>query len=224
LLNPNLPKDPGPDLLRDIVPVARVIEVGIMLVANPAIGSKSIEEMIARAKSTPGGIAYGSTGVNSAQHLSVELLKRITGANLVHVPYRGSAPAMVDLIGGQIPVASVDITSAYPHIQAGKARALGVLHRERFAVTPELPTVAEQGVPGFGRAASFIGLFAPAGTPKATVKRISAAVEAILATPAAKEAARTLTAVAAYQDDESFARYLKDEGARWKEALALLAN
>src|SRR6478735_11349116 len=100
LLNPNLPSNPGPDLLRELAPVAKLIEVALVLVANPSTGPKSISDMIDRSKTTPGGLTYGSTGTNSSQHLSVELLKRETGANLVHVPYRGSAPAVVDVIAG----------------------------------------------------------------------------------------------------------------------------
>jgi len=222
LLNPNLPKDPGPDLLRGLAPVAKILDIAIVLVAHPTLGPKSVREMIERSKTTPGGLNYGSTGVNSSQHLSIELLKKATGANLVHVPYRGSAPAIIDLIGGQIPLASVDLTSAYPHIQAGKAIALGVIDSKRFSVTPDLPTIAEGGVPGFGRASGFIGLFAPAGTPKPVIRRISAEVQAILATPAAQQTARSLTSAAAYQDEESFGRFLADESAKWKEALASL--
>jgi tripartite-type tricarboxylate transporter receptor subunit TctC len=222
LLNPNLPKDPGPDLLRDLAPVAKIIDIAIVLVANPNTGPKSVREMIERSKTTPGGLNYGSTGINSSQHLSIELLKQATGARLTHVPYRGSAPAMTDLIGGQIPLASVDLTSAYPHIQAGKAVALGVIDSKRFPVTPDLPTIAEGGVPGFGRSSGFIGLFAPAGTPKPVIKRISAAVREILATSMAQQTAQALTSAAAYQDDESFGRFLADESAKWKEALAAL--
>jgi tripartite-type tricarboxylate transporter receptor subunit TctC len=151
LLNPNLPSNPGPDLLRELAPVAKLIDVAIVLVANPATGPKTIREMIERSKTTPGGLAYGSTGTNTSQHLSVELLKQATGANLVHVPYRGSAPAVVDLLAGQIPLASVDLTSAYPHIQSGRLIALGLADSKRFPVTPEIPTIAEGGVPGFGR-------------------------------------------------------------------------
>ncbi len=224
LLNSNLPKDPGPDLLRELIPVAKIIDIAIVLVANPANGPKTVMEMIERSKATPGGLTYGSTGTNSSQHLSIELFKKRTGANLVHVPYRGSAPAIIDLIGGQIPLASVDITSAYPHIQSGRAIALGVIDSKRFLVTPELPTIAEGGVPGFGRSSGFIGLFAPAGTPVPIVKKISAEVRAILATDAAKAAAKNLTAAASYQDDESFARFLAAESASWKQALASLAN
>jgi tripartite-type tricarboxylate transporter receptor subunit TctC len=221
LLNPNLPSNPGPALLRELAPVAKLIEVALVLVANPSTGPKSIPDMIERSKTTPGGLTYGSTGTNSSQHLSIELLKRVTGANLVHVPYRGSAPAVVDVIGGQIPLASVDLTSAYPHIQAGRLRALGLIDDKRFAVAPEIATIAES-VPGFGRASGFIGLFAPAGTPAPIIKKISHEVATILATPGAQAAARTLTAAIAYEDDATFARFLAGESVKWKEALASL--
>jgi tripartite-type tricarboxylate transporter receptor subunit TctC len=222
LLNPNLPSNPGPDLLRELAPVAKLIDVAIVLVANPSTGPKSIAEMIERSKTTPGGLTYGSTGTNTSQHVSIELFKRATGANLVHVPYRGSAPAVVDLIAGQIPLASVDLTSAYPHIQTGRLIALGLIDGKRFAAAPEIPTIAESGVPGFGRASGFIGLFAPAGTPAPIIKKLSREVAAILATPNAQATARTLTAAIAYQDDEAFARFLAGESVNWKQALSSL--
>jgi tripartite-type tricarboxylate transporter receptor subunit TctC len=222
LLNPNLPSNPGPDLLRELAPVAKLIDVAIVLVANPATGPKTIRDMIERSKTTPGGLAYGSTGTNTSQHLSVELLKQATGANLVHVPYRGSAPTVVDLLAGQIPLASVDLTSAYPHIQSGRLIALGLADSKRFPVTPEIPTIAEGGVPGFGRASGFIGLFAPAGTPAPVVKKLSQEVAAILATPGAQTTARALTSATAYEDDETFARFLTAESTKWKQALSSL--
>jgi tripartite-type tricarboxylate transporter receptor subunit TctC len=222
LLNPNLPNNAGPDLLHELAPVAKLIDVAIVLVANPSTGPKSIPEMIERSKTTPGGMTYGSTGTNTSQHLSVELLKKVTGANLVHVPYRGSAPAVVDLLAGQIPLASVDLTSAYPHIQAGRLIALGLSDGKRFPVAPEIPTIAEGGVPGFGRASGFIGLFAPAGTPSPVIKRLSQEVAAILATPNAQSTARALTAATAYADDETFARFLAGESVKWKQALSSL--
>jgi len=146
-------------------------------------------------------------------------LKKATGANLVHIPYRGSAPAVVDLIAGQIPLAVVDITSAYPHIIAGRLRALGVGEVKRSAAAPEIPTIAEEGVPGFGRAGGFIGLFAPAGTPPAVVKRLSADVGEILKTPAVQANVRTLTATVAYEDEITFAAFLAGESEKWKLVL-----
>src|SRR3954449_3263534 len=222
LINPNLPGSTAPDLLRELAPVAKLIEVGVVVVANPTTGPKSIKELIERSKAQPQGVSYGSTGTHTGQHLTMELLKQATGANLVHIPYRGSAPAVVDLLAGQIPVASVDLTSAYPHIQAGRLIALGLADSKRFPVTPEIPTIAEGGVPGFGRASGFIGLFAPAGTPAPVVTKLSRALAAILATPGAQPAARALTSATAYEDDEAFARFLTAESAKWKQALSSL--
>jgi tripartite-type tricarboxylate transporter receptor subunit TctC len=224
LINPHLPNSTAPDLLRDLAPVAKLIEVGVLVVAHPTAGPKSIKELIAQSKASPQGLSYGSTGTYTGQHITMELLKKATGANLIHIPYRGSAPAVVDLIAGQIPVAAVDITSAYPHVAAGRLRALGMGEVKRSAAAPEIPTIAEEGVPGFGRAGGFIGLFAPAGTPPAIVKRISGEVAEILKTPAVQTNVKTLTATVAYEDDATFATFLAGESERWKVVLKDLFN
>lgn len=222
LINPHIAGSNAPDLLHELTPIAKLIEVGIVVVANPKTGPKSITDMLARAKADPQGLSYGSTGVNTGQHLSMEMLKAATGANLVHVPYRGSAPAIVDLVAGQIPVASVDITSAYPHIVAGRALALGMAEAKRSRAAPEIPTIGEAGVLGFGRAGGFIGLFAPAGTPAPVVKRISDEVRQIITSPAIGPNLKALTVSAAYEDEAAFAKFLAVEGARWKQTLQSL--
>ena len=222
LINPHITGSNAPDLLRELIPVAKLIEVGIVVVANPKTGPTSITDMLARAKASPQGLSYGSTGVNTGQHLSMEMLKAATGANLVHIPYRGSAPAIVDLVAGQIPVASVDITSAYPHIVGGRAIALGMAEAKRSRAAPEIPTIGESGVLGFGRAGGFIGLFAPVGTPAALVKRISDEVRQILASPGIAANLKALTVSAAYEDDTAFAQFLAAETARWKQTLQSL--
>jgi len=216
LINPHLPSSTAPDLLRDLAPVAKLIEVGIVVVANPHVGPTSIKDLIARSKARPEGLSYGSTGVHTGQHITMELLRKTTGANLTHIPYRGSAPAVVDVLAGQIPLAVVDITSAYPHVAAGRLRALGRGETKRSAAAPEIPTSAEEGVPGFGRAGGFIGLFAPAATPPAVVKKISAEVAEILKTPAVQANVKTLAATVNYEDDATFASNLAAESERWK--------
>jgi tripartite-type tricarboxylate transporter receptor subunit TctC len=222
VITPNLPGAPPFDPLRELVPIARLIEVPLVIVANAASGPRSIKELIERSKATPGGLSYGSTGTNSGQHLTMELLKKATGANLVHVPYRGSAPTVTDLVAGQIPVAVVDLTSAHPHIKAGTLLALGVPHVKRTPLAPDISTVAEAGVPGFGRIGGFIGLLAPAGTPAAIVKRLSREVGAILAVPEVQAKVRLLSVEPAYEDDVAFARMLNEESAKWKELLQSL--
>jgi tripartite-type tricarboxylate transporter receptor subunit TctC len=222
VISPNLPGAAGFDPLRELAPVAKLIEIPIVVVANPDSGPRTIAEMIARSKQSKSGLSYGSTGVNSGQHLVMEFLKKATGANLVHVPYRGSAPAVTDLLGGQIPLASVDLTSALPHIAAGRLIALGVPSAQRTSLAPDIPTIAEAGVPGFARAAGFIGLFAPAGTPRPVLRRLSVAIGETLATPDTRAKIRLLAAEAAYADNEAFAAFLATESARWKEALAAM--
>lgn len=222
LIDPNLPTSTTPPVLRELAPVAKLIEVSTVVAAHPVTGPKSIKELIERGKTNPEGVTYGSTGVNTSQHISMEIMAKATGAKLVHVPYRGSAPAVVDAVAGQIPVVSVDLTSAYPHIQAGKLIALGVHDAKRFAVAPEIPTTAEGGVPNSGRASGFLGLFTTAGTPAPTVRALSQEIEAILKMPSVQTNVRSLTAAPAYEDEVTFSRFLDGEFVKWKSVLATL--
>jgi tripartite-type tricarboxylate transporter receptor subunit TctC len=222
MINPHLQNAMAFDPLRDLVAVAKLIEIPIVLVANPTTGPKSVMELIARAKADPSGVSYGSTGVNSGQHLAMEMLKQATGAKLVHVPYRGSAPAVTDVLGGQISIASVDLTSAYPHIQAGTLLALGLADEKRSALVPQVPTIAEQGVPGFGRPPGFIGLFAPAGTAAVTIKKLTNEIRDSLATADVQARVRQLAVDVVYLDDVTFARFLSAESAKWKQTIQSL--
>jgi tripartite-type tricarboxylate transporter receptor subunit TctC len=219
VINPHIPNATPIDPLKDVIAVAKLIEIPLVLVSNPRIGPKSVTELIERSKASPSGVSYGTTGVNSGQHLSMELFKKATGANLVHVPYRGSAPAVTDLLGGQIPVACVDITSAFPHIQAGNLIALGLMDLKRTPLAPDIPTVAEAGVPGFGREGGFMGIFAPPATPAAVVKRLSREIGEVLRLPDVQAKVHLLTVQVSYQDDEAFAQFLIAESAKWKRAL-----
>jgi tripartite-type tricarboxylate transporter receptor subunit TctC len=222
LIDPNLPGSTSSPLLRDLAPVAKLIDVATVVAANPLTGPKSVKELIERGKTDPDGVTYGSTGVNTSQHISMELLAKATGAKLVHVPYRGSAPAVVDAVGGQIPVVSVDLTSAYPHIQAGRLIAIGLHDAKRFPVAPEIPTLAESGLVGSGRSSGFIGLFTTAGTPAPAIRAISREVQQILDQPAVQMNIRTLVAMPAYEDETTFGNFLNGETTRWKAALSSL--
>jgi tripartite-type tricarboxylate transporter receptor subunit TctC len=219
VINPHIPNATPIDPLRDVIAVAKLIEIPLVLVSNPKTGPKSVTELLERAEASPNGVSYGTTGTNSGQHLSMELLKKQTGANLVHVPYRGSAPAVTDLLGGQIPVACVDITSAFPHIQAGNLIALGLMDTKRTELAPDIPTIAEAGVPGFGREGGFIGIFAPPATQAAVVKRLSREIGEILKLPDVQAKVRLLTVQVSYLDDAAFATFLAAESAKWKQAL-----
>jgi tripartite-type tricarboxylate transporter receptor subunit TctC len=217
VINPHVPGSTGFDPVREIMPVAKLIDIPIVLVSNAKTGPKTIKEMIERAKSTSGGLSFGTTGANSSQHLAVELLKRATGANLVHVPYRGSAPAAMAVIGDQIPLASVDLTSGHPHIKAGTLTALGVTAAQRARTAPEIPTIAEGGVPGFNGSSGYIGIFAPPGTPAARVRQLSSEIAAVMAKPEVQAKIALLSVEPAYADEAAFGRMLAADSAKWKE-------
>ena len=222
VINPHVPGSSGFDPLKEITPVAKLIDIPIVLVSNAKTGPKTVKEMIERAKSTPGGLSFGTTGANSSQHLAIELLKKVTGANLVHVPYRGSAPAAMAVIGDQIPLASVDLTSGHPHIKAGTLVSLGVTSAQRAKTAPDMPTIAEGGVPGFDGSSGFIGIFAPPGTPAAKVRQLSSEIAAILAKPAVQAKIDLLSVEPAYADEGAFGKMLAIESAKWKELFKTL--
>ena len=223
VINPHVTEMAGFDPLRDLIPIAKLIDIPIVLVSNAKSGPKTIKELIELSKRSPGGVSYGTTGVNSSQHLAVELLKRMAGANLVHIPYRGSAPVVTGVLGDQIALGSVDLTSGHPHIKAGTLTGLGISSTKRAKTAPDIPTIAEAGVTGYDGAGGFIGLFAPAGTPAATVKQYSREVQAILATPDVQAKVLLLSVEPDYQDDVAFAQFLAAESAKWKALLKSLA-
>ncbi|MEA2915025.1 MAG: hypothetical protein QOJ15_7106 [Bradyrhizobium sp.] len=219
VISPHIPSSTQFDPLKELAPIAKLIDIPIVLVTNAKTGAKTVKELIEKSKNTPGGVSFGTTGVNSSQHLAVELLKNMTGANLVHVPYRGSAPAVTAVLGDQIPMASVDLTSAYEHTKAGTLTALGVTSAHRAKIAPEIPTVAEGGVPGFDGSAGYIGLFAPAGTPPDKIKQLSRDVAAIIARPDVQDRIKLLAVEPAYSDDVTFKAFLAVESAKWKDVL-----
>ena len=170
-LYPQLPYDP----VRDFTAVTLVGTVPNVLVVHPSVAAKNVKELIALAKASPGQLNFASAGNGTSQHLSGELFKTLAGVNMVHVPYKGTAPAMVDLIAGQVQLAFDNVTTIVPHIQAGKLRALAVTPARRTAILPDVPTVAEAGVPGY-EASVWFGVFAPAGTPQPVIARLHAEI------------------------------------------------
>lgn len=222
-INPHTAEATGFDPLRALAPVARLAGIPLVLVAGPDTGLRTVADVVGRSRSTPGGLSFGSTGTNSAQHLAVALLARETGARLVHVPYRGSAPAVTDVLAGTVPLASVDLTAAIGGVRAGTLRAVAVTSAGRSALAPEVPTVAESGLPGFA-AAGWLGLFAPAGTPAAAVRSLSAAVGAALAEPEARARMLDLATEPDFADEAAFAAFLATESERWRGAVSALGN
>jgi tripartite-type tricarboxylate transporter receptor subunit TctC len=181
-LNKSLPYDPA----KDFAPIVLTSNAPFVLLVNPSQPVQSVADLIKLAKAKPGQLSYGSAGPGSPQHLSFELFKMLTGTNLVHVPYRGDAPALADLVAGHIPTQFAEPTPVLPLVRGGKVRALAVSSTTRLAPMPEIPTVAEAGVAGFDFV-SWQLVVAPAGTPKDILDRLHAEFMAILALPDIQE-------------------------------------
>lgn len=167
---------------KDLAPIGMLTNIGIALVANPTVPAKTLTELLSYAKTLPGGLSYGSPGNGTPHHLAGELLEQATGANLVHVAYRGGAPATQAVLGGEIPCAFVALAVAGQHIKSGKLRLIGVTHASRSSLFPDAPTLGET-VKGFD-ATSWIGLFAPAGTPADVIQKLNLEMRKALSEPA----------------------------------------
>jgi tripartite-type tricarboxylate transporter receptor subunit TctC len=205
-----LPYDPA----KDFAPISLVAEVPFALIVNPIIPAKTLGEFIAYAKANP-GLAYGSAGNGSPQHLGAEMLKTLAGIDIRHVPYRGSVPAMLDVIANHIPFMIVDLEPALPQIKEGKVRVLGVTTPKRVAVAPDIPTIAESGLPGY-QLVAWQGLVAPAGTPRDIVDALAAQIAKMLADPATSGRFATLAIEPLPgSTPDSFAAYIKTEVDRW---------
>jgi tripartite-type tricarboxylate transporter receptor subunit TctC len=180
-LHKTLPYDPS-----DLAPVILIARIPQVLVVNAALPVRSIADLVQLAKSTPGGLSYGTSGAGTAQHLDAEMLKSVLGIPMTHVPYKGMSPALSDVAGGHIPMMFSVIPTALPLIQAGKLRMLGVTTRQRIEPIPEVPPLAEIGVPGFNASTWFM-LIAPAKTPRAVVDKLHAALRDFNNDPAVRE-------------------------------------
>ncbi len=214
VINPHLPDSPPLRPETQLAPLAKVADIPLVFVAGAKSGIGSVAELIERSRAQPDSISYGSTGVNTAQHLSAEMLAALAKIRMTHVPYRGSGPAVTDVIGGQIPVAVVDLTSAYPHIKAGTLVALGVTSPARTKTAPEIRTIAESGLPGYA-ATAWMGMFAPAGTPPAVVARLSQEIHAALGKPEVQARLLALAVEPAYLGPDDFGRFIAAESKKW---------
>jgi len=217
-INPSLYAKMPYDHVKDFVPVILVAGVPNVLVVNPSLPVKSVQELIAYGKANPGKLNYASSGNGTSIHLSGELFKTMTGVEMTHVPYKGSSPALTDLMGGQVQLMFDNLPSSLSFIKAGKLRALAVTSAERSAALPDVPTLAESGLPGF-EASSWFGVLAPAGTPKPIVDKINGAVVAWLATPEAKEKLSSQGAIAAGGPPDAFAKHIAVETAKWAKVV-----
>ena len=209
-----LPFDP----INDFAPVTLVARVPQILVVNPAVAARSLAEFIALARAKPGQINYASSGVGSSPHLAMELLMQMTGTALNHVPYKGTAPALADVIAGHVQTMFDALAPAMPHVKSGRVRALAVVGDQRFPSLPEVPTIAEAGLPAY-TFASWFGVLAPARTPPAVIATLNREIVRIVQLPETRERFTGLGFVPLGTTPQEFGRHLKNEIAQWSEVV-----
>ena len=204
--------------LKDFVPLARTAMQPLALLVNPSVPAKNLQEFMAYAKSRPGQVNFGSAGNGGISHLVPEMFKTATGLFMVHIPYRGSAPAFTDLMGGQVQFMAESIPQAASYHKQGKVRALAVTSKERNPALPEVPTVIESGIKGF-EVVGFYGFLAPAGTPKDVVNKLSDAFGQVLQMPDVRNRMVSQGADPAFLGADDFAKFLAAEMPRWADAV-----
>ena len=209
-LYPALPYDP----VRDFAAVTLVGSVPNVLVLHPSVPAKTVKEFIAVAKARPGKLNFASTGNGTSQHLSAELFKFMAGLDMVHIPYKGTAPALTELVAGQVDLAFENMPALIPHIQAGRLRALAVTTTKRSAVMPELPTIAEAALPGYD-ASVWFGVFAPVGTPRPVIDRLHGEILKALQTQDLKSRMIAMGTDVSGMGPDDFSAYVRKEIPKW---------
>jgi tripartite-type tricarboxylate transporter receptor subunit TctC len=217
-INPSLYKSIPYDHIRDFAPITRVGLLPNVLVVNPSLPAKTVKEFIAYGKANPGKLNFASPGTGTSLHLSGELFKDMTGTDMVHVPYKGSTPALTDLLGGQVLAMFDNLPASLPHIKGGKLRPLAVTTARRTPALPDVPTMIEAGVPGF-EVTSWFAVFAPARTPKEIVAKLNSEMVKILNSPDVKEKLAQQSVEAAPTTPEELAAFVKSETERWAKVI-----
>ena len=216
-VNETLYKDKPYELLRDLVPVAPMEENDLVLVVNPSVPAKNVAELIALAKAKPGTLNFGSSGPGSNYHMAAELLKNLTGIDIVHVPYKGSTGMRVDILSGQIQMLFDSIPTMAPQVKAGKVRALGTTGSTRSPILPDVPTIAET-IPGF-EFTQWVGLMAPKGTPQPIIDQLHKSITAILSRPDIKEAWQKQGAAPMVMAQPQFAAFMQAQIDKWAKVI-----
>ena len=218
VINPLLSRKLTYDPVRDFAPVSMVVIVPQLLVINPQLPVKNVRELIAFAKAKPGYLNAGSSGVGTPNHFGTELLKWLAGVDIVHVPYKGGAPALTDLLGGQIQMAFSSVPAVLPHIKAGRLVALGVGSAKRSPALPNVPTIAEAGVPGY-EYTTWYGIFAPAKTPRPLIARLNTEIVKAMETPEIKDRFTALGGDPDPGTPEELRAYMANESAKWAKII-----
>jgi len=213
-LYPKLPYDP----IRDFAPVALVATVANVLVLHPSVPATSVKQLVALARAQPGKLTHASSSIGSAGHLAGEMMKLMTGIEMVTVHYKGSAPALLDLMSGQADLMFDNLPACLPHIKSGKLKVIATSNAQRTSALPDLPTVAESGLPGFD-AGSWFGILAPAGTPRDIIGRLNAPIVKSLATPELKERMSSQGAAPVGSTPEEFGQHIRAEVAKWSKVI-----
>jgi len=209
-----LPYDP----VKDFVPITLIARVPNLLVVNPEVPAKNVKELIALLKANPGKYTFASSGNGTSQHLSGELFKSMAGVDMQHIPYKGSPPALQDVVGGQVTMTFDNITTAWPLAKAGKLRPLAVTTAKRSPIAPDVPTLAESGLAGY-EVGSWQGVFAPAGTPPDVVKRLNTEIVKIINMPDVRAKLEALGAEPVGNSSDEFATIVKSEVAKWAKVV-----
>jgi len=215
---PSLTKTPSYDPLKDFAPITLVSSSPTILVVNPSLPVKEVRELISLARAKPGELNYASSGIGASAHMAAELFKSMTRTNIVHVPYKGQPPALLDLISGRVQIMFPNIPVALPHIKAGRLRALAVSTAKRSALFPELPTISESGLPGF-EVLQWSGLLAPAGTPRAVVGKYQREIATALNLPDVRQKLASQGFEAVGNTPGEFSDYIRAEIIKWAKVI-----
>lgn len=218
-INPSVYAKMPYDTVRDLAPIAHTVNLTNLLVVHPSVPAANLQELIALARSKPGSLNFGSAGIGQSNHLSGEMLRSMAGIDIVHVPYKGSAAALNDVLAGHVPMMFVDVLSALPHVKAGKLRVVAATGLQRSAAAPEYPTLHESGVPGFN-GNSWLGLVGRAGTPKPVLDKVADAVTRELLSNATRAKLLTQGVEPVGGTPEQFANFLTGEMKRYAAAVA----
>ena len=206
------------ELMRDLVPIAPLIDSDLVLVVHPSVPAKNLNELLALARARPGTLNYGSSGPGSNYHMAGELLKHLTGVDIVHVPYKGSTGMRTDILSGQIQILFDSVPTMAPMIRAGKVRALGTSALTRSPILPDVPTIAEAGVPGF-QATLWVGFMAPAGTPQPIVEKLNSEITKVVTRPDIKVAWEKTGATPVSMTQSNFKKFMETQISKWADVI-----
>lgn len=218
VINPHVFAKVPFDTVRDFAPVGKIGDAALILVAHPGVAAKGLKEVIALSKTQTGGLSYGTSGTGGTPHIAGELLKQRSGANLVHVPYKGGGQALTDVLGGNIPLVYTAVAGAFQHVKSGKLHAVAVSSGQRVKSLPDVPTFIESGVPDF-EVNSWVGILAPAKTPKAVLDRLNSELNAVLSDAEVREKLAALGISATPGTGEQFGEEMKRDLARYGQVV-----